>query len=40
VPEELDVGRGLPELVEQLIDQLRKTRTNVEFLRHIARSTS
>jgi transcription termination factor Rho len=36
----LAANRDSTQAIEQLIDQLRKTRTNVEFLRHIARSTS
>jgi transcription termination factor Rho len=36
----LAANRDSTQAIEQLLDQLRKTRTNVEFLRHIARSTS
>jgi transcription termination factor Rho len=36
----LAANKDSTQAIEQLIDQLRKTRTNVEFLRHIARSTS
>jgi transcription termination factor Rho len=35
----LAANKDSTQAIEQLIDQLRKTRTNVDFLRHIARST-